>query len=238
MNGLIGISGVVLLLLLVGGLIGIQDRDRFNPRWLLIAALLIVINDMLLTRFYGAMPNLLPDLDRNWQGKLLALAATLAVAALPMFGWRRVGLTLKQAPGSLKAALPVLALYCAFFLGIAVAFSGGPMSSEEIAFQLTMPGLEEEPFYRGILLFALYQAFAGRVRFLGVEWGWGAILSCLLFGMAHAFGFSDGQFAFDPFVMAMTAIPSLIGVWLMLRTGSLLLPIVMHNFGNAISILL
>ena len=35
MNGLIGISGVVLLLLLAGGLIGIQDRDRFNPRWLL-----------------------------------------------------------------------------------------------------------------------------------------------------------------------------------------------------------
>ena len=60
----------------------------------------------------------------------------------------------------------------------------------------------------------------------------------MLFGMAHAFGFSDGQFAFDPIVMAMTAIPSLIGVWLMLRTGSLLLPIVMHNFGNAISILL
>ena len=238
MNGLIGLSAILALLLLAGGLVGLLDRKRFAPRWLLIAALLVAINDALLTRFYGTMPNLLPGSDWNWQGKLLALAATLAIAALPMFGWRRVGLTLRQEPGSLKAALPVLALYCAFFAGLAVAFPGDPAGGEDIAFQLTMPGLEEEPFYRGILLFALYQAFTGRVRFLGVDWGWGAILSCLLFGLAHAFGFSDGAFSFDPLVMALTAIPSFVGVWLALRTRSLLLPIVMHNFGNAMSMLI
>ncbi|MDP8913635.1 MAG: CPBP family intramembrane metalloprotease [Pseudomonadota bacterium] len=238
MNGLIGLGGTLLLLLLAGGLIGILDRERFAPRWLLIAALLVAINDTLLTRVYGTMPNLLPESDWNWQGKLLAFAATLAIATLPMFGWRRVGLTLAQAPGSLKAALPVLVLYCAFFVAIAVAFSSDPASSEDIAFQLTMPGLEEESFYRGILLYALYRAFAGRVRFLGVDWGWGAVLSCLLFGMVHAFGFSDGQFSFDPLVMALTTLPSFIGVWLALRTGSVLLPIVMHNFGNVISMLI
>ena len=27
--------------------------------------------------------------------------------------------------------------------------------------------------------------------------GWGAVLSCDLFGMAHAFGFSHGSFSFD-----------------------------------------
>lgn len=238
MNGLIEISGVLVLLLFAGGFIGLLDRERFAPRWLLIAALLVAINDALLTRVYGTMPNLLPESDWNWQGKLLAFAATLAIATLPMFGWRRVGLTLAQAPGSLKAALPVLVLYCAFFVAIAVAFSSDPASSEDIAFQLTMPGLEEESFYRGILLYALYRAFARRVRFLGVDWGWGAVLSCLLFGMVHAFGFSDGQFSFDPLVMALTTLPSFIGVWLALRTGSVLLPIVMHNFGNVISMLI
>jgi len=237
-NALVGLCGTLLLLLLVGGLIGILDRERFAPRWLLIAALLVAINDGLLTRVYGTMPNLLADSDWNWQGKLLALAATLAIATLPRFGWRRIGLTLAQAPGSLKAALPVLVLYCAFFVAIAVAFPTGTATGEDIAFQLTMPGLEEEPFYRGILLFALDQAFTGRVRFLGVDWGWGAVLSCLLFGMAHAFGFSNGQFSFDALAMALTALPSFIAVWLRLRTGSLLLPIVMHNFGNAISMLI
>jgi membrane protease YdiL (CAAX protease family) len=238
MNGLIGLGGTLVLLLLVGGLIGILDRERFAPRWLLVAALLVAINDALLTRFYGVVPDLVPELDKNWQGMLLALAATLTIAALPMFGWRRVGLTLAQAPGSLKTAFPVLALYCAFFIGIAVAFPDETASAEDIAFQLTMPGLQEETFYRGLLLYALYRAFSGRLRFLGLDWGWGAVLSCLLFGMAHAFGFSGGQFSFEPLVMALTALPSFIGVWLALRTGSVLLPIVIHNFGNAISMLI
>ena len=138
--------------------------------------------------------------------------------------------------GSLKAAFPVLLLYCAFFLVIALLFPSDPPTGEDVAFQLTVPGLEEEPFYRGILLFALDQAFKSRVRFLGVEWGWGAVLSCFAFGLAHAFGYSDGAFSFDPLIMALTALPSFIAVWLRYRTGSLVLPIVLHNFGNAIGL--
>jgi membrane protease YdiL (CAAX protease family) len=238
MDGLIGIGATLLLLLLAGGVLGLLDRRHFAPRWLLVAALLVAVNDALLTRGYGAIPDLWPDGDWNWQGKLLALAASLAIAALPMFGWRRVGLTLAQAPGSLKAALPVLLLYCGFFVAIALAFPGEPTNGEEIAFQLTLPGIEEEIFYRGVLLLALDRAFAGRVRFLGVDWGWGAVLSSLLFGMTHAFGFSDGAFAFDPLYMALTALPAFIAVWLRLRTGSLVLPIFAHNFGNLIPILI
>ena len=102
--------------------------------------------------------------------------------------------------------MPVAFLYCAIFVAIALAFPSGPSGREEIAFQLTMPGLEEEPFYRAIPLFALDQAFTGNKRFLGVDWGWGAVLSCFLFGMAHAFGFSHGSFSFEPMTMALTAI--------------------------------
>lgn len=236
MDGVIGIAGVIALLLAAGGAIGLLQRGRFEARWLLIAAGLVLINDVLLTRCYGLIPRLVPALDWNWQGKILALAATLAIAALPAFGWRRVGLTLRQAPGSVRSAVPVALLYCGFFLVLALLFPNDPPDGETIAFQLTMPGLEEEPFYRGILLFALDRAFRGRWRFLGVDWGWGALLSCALFGLAHAFGYADGAFTFDAMTMALTALPSLIAVWLRLRTGSLLLPILLHNFGNSISL--
>lgn len=37
--------------------------------------------------------------------------------------------------------------------------------------------------------------------------------------------------------MALTALPAFIAVWLRLRTGSLLLPILLHNFGNAFSLI-
>lgn len=128
-----------------------------------------------------------------------------------------------------------MALYCGFFVVIALAFPGGKAGVEETAFQLTMPGLEKEPFYRGILLVALDQAFIGRTRFLYVDWGWGAVLSCMLFGMAHALSVSHGHFAFDAMTMALTALPSFIAVWLRLKTGSVLLPMVMHNFANSCS---
>jgi uncharacterized protein len=195
---------------------------------------LVAVNDILLTRGYGTIPDLFTGSDWNWQGKLAALAASLAIAALPVFGWRKVGLTLAHAPGSLKPSIPVVLLYCAFFLSLAAAFPNGEADRELIAFQLTMPGLEEEIFYRGILLLALDRAFAGRVRFLGIEWGWGAILSSLLFGMTHAFGYADGAFSLDPMTLALTALPSFIAIWLRVRTGSLLLPVFLHNFGNSI----
>jgi membrane protease YdiL (CAAX protease family) len=236
MDGLIGLAAILILLLAVGAALGLADRENFSWRWLVMAALLVTINDACLTLGYGLMPDLIGG-DWNWQGKLLALAATLAIAALSAFGLRRVGLTFRQDPGSLMSALPVAAVYCTFFVMIAALFPGDNPQAEDVAFQLTMPGIEEEPFYRGILLFALDRAFRARKRLLGVDWGWGAVLSCALFGMAHAFGYSETGFSFDPFVMVLTAVPSFIGVWIRLRTGSLLLPVLLHNFGNSFSFL-
>lgn len=236
MDGLIGLAATLAILLVLGSALGLADRRNFAPKWLVLAALLVAINDMCLTRLYGWLPDVIGG-EWNWQGKLAALAATIAICALPVFGLRQVGVTLVQQPGSLKAALPVAFAYCAFFVLIAVVFGGDEASAESVAFQLTMPGLEEELFYRGILLFALDQAFQGRKRLLGVEWGWGAVLSCWLFGMAHAFGYGDGGSSFDPAIMALTALPSFIAVWLRLRTGSLALPVLLHNFGNAFSFL-
>jgi membrane protease YdiL (CAAX protease family) len=237
-DSFIGTLGVIALLLGVGGALGLALPGRLSIRWLLVAAGLVLLNDLMLTSAYGLLPRWPAGSSWNWQGKVLALAATLAIAALPAFGWRRSGLTLAQAPGSLKTALPVTGLYFGLFLVLALVFPNEPASLETIAFQLTMPGLEEEPYYRGVLLLALGQAFTGRVRFLGVEWGLGAILSCALFGLAHAFGFSHGQFSFDPLTMALTALPSLIAVWLVLKTRSVLLPVLMHNFGNAVTLLI
>jgi membrane protease YdiL (CAAX protease family) len=234
MNGLIGLAGTLALLLTLGAVFGLADRRNFSVRWLIIAAMLVAINDALLTLGYGWLPDVVGG-TWNWQGKLMALAASIAIIALPAFGWRQTGLTISQEAGSLKAAVPVAAVYCAFFVVIALLFPAEPATAEDVAFQLTMPGLEEELFYRGLLLFALDQAFRGRKRLLGVDWGWGAVLSCMLFGLTHAFGYSDGAFSFDPVTMALTAIPSLIAVWLRLRTGSLLLPVLLHNFGNTLS---
>jgi uncharacterized protein len=232
-DAIVSITAIVTALIVVGAALGAAGGG-VRWRWLLVAAALVLLNDLLLTRGYGALLRWPEGAERNWIGKLLALAATLAIAALPAFGWRRSGLTLAQAPGSLRPALPVAAAYALFFLGVALAFDSGPSTRENTLFQLTMPGLEEEPFYRGILLLALDRALPGRVRALGVEWGWGALLSCALFGVAHAFAFADGAFAFDPLTFLLTGVPAVLAVWLRYRTGSLVLPFLLHNFGNSI----
>lgn len=235
MNGIIALLAIIALLLGVGALLGLVRRELFSFRWLLAAAGLVLLNDALLTRAYGRLPDLIGG-EYNWQGKLLALAATLAIAALPAFGWRRSGITLAQRPGSLRPALLVAAGYALFLLALALLFPNDPLTPEDVPFQLTLPGLEEEAFYRGILLLALDQAFRGRVRLFGVDWGWGALLSSALFGLAHAFNYGAHGFGFDPLFFALTAGPSLVGVWFRYRTGSLLLPVVLHNFGNTLAL--
>lgn len=226
------------ILIGVGAGLGLADRKNFSPGWLAVATALVFANDAMLTRGYGLIADILPGSEWNWQGKLMALALSLALAALGIFGWRRSGLTLRQRTGSLRPAAFVFVAYVLFFLVIALAFDTGDSSAERVAFQLTMPGLEEEIFYRGILLLALNEAFRGRIRLLGIDWGWGALLSSLVFGLAHAFSYSAGEgFALDPVYLGLTAIPSLLAVWLRERTGSLLLPIVAHNLGNALPLI-
>jgi hypothetical protein len=232
MNGLIGIAGVLALLLVAGGLVALLQPGRVSWRWLATCGGLVLLNDALLTNLYGLLPVVLPG-DWNWQGKLLALAATLAVASSPAFGWRASGLTLRRAPEGMRPVWLVTGLYVAVFLGLALLFPNEPASAETIAFQLTLPG-------RGAVLSRraavgarprLHRAQTPRRRRLG---GWGAVASCLLFGLAHAFGFSKGAFHFDALTMLMTAGPSFIAVWLALRTRSVLIPVLLHNFGNAV----
>ncbi|OWK32079.1 CPBP family intramembrane glutamic endopeptidase, BDIM_20840 family [Sphingomonas mucosissima] len=236
MDAIISIASIIAMLCGVGAVISLLRPRSVDWRWLAIAAGLVLLNDLLLTNAYGLIRDVLPG-RWNWQGKILALGATLAIAMTPAFGLRPAGITAPQAPGSLRAALPVALLYCSFFLAIAIAFPDEPPTRETIAFQLTMPGVEEELFYRGLLLLALDRAFTARKRLLEVQWGWGAIISCALFGLTHAFAYAEGSYSFDPIYMALTAVPSLIAIWLRLRTGSVLIPVLLHNFGNAIGLL-
>ncbi|MFL6734217.1 MAG: CPBP family intramembrane glutamic endopeptidase, BDIM_20840 family [Sphingomicrobium sp.] len=234
-DGLFSALTIFAGLLVAGLVLGALGPRKFRPNWLLVSGALFLLNDAALTRCYGLFPNILPG-EWNWQGKLLALAITLVIAATPWFGFRRSGLTLKQDRRGFIGVMLVSVLLLGLFTWFALGSDDGKASVETIAFQLTMPGLEEEPFYRGILLLALNKAFLGRIRMLGIDWGLGALISSALFGLAHAFGYSDGAYSFDLMTFALTGGPALVLVWIRERTGSLLLPILLHNFGNSIGL--
>jgi len=211
-------------------------RGKVKWGWFAGALVLMAAYDALLTRGYGQIPIQFWPSDWNWEGKTLAIALSLTVALV--LGARRTGLTLKQDRKGLPGALVLCGAVIAVFLALAFWSPNAPINADELAFQLTMPGLDEELFYRGVLLLMFNEAFARSWRILGAPMGWGALITSVAFGLAHALGYSDGGFTFDALTMALTGGPALLLVWLRERTGSLLLPVLMHNFANSISLLL
>ena len=236
-DAILSIAAISGGLLVIGAILGLSDKKNFEPRWLLIAALLVILNDAMLTRVWGAFPDMVGG-NWNWQGKILATLATLAIAALPMFGWRRSGLTLDQGNERKLPTYGVIAVAALLFLGLALMSPNEPVDPETLGFQLTMPGIEEELFYRGLLLLALNEALRGRWRVLGVTIGWAALLTTVLFGCAHSVSFENGALDFDLFSFLITGVPALILIWVRERTGSVLWPIILHNLANALPLLL
>lgn len=214
------------------GAVGAMLFERnFRFKWFMASLALFVLYDLLLTRGFYAIPNIPTDARWNWSGKALAAIGMLLIASLPTFGLKKAGLTLAQRNGFLTPLIVTAILGASFFI-LAISDGSGPADFETIAFQWTMPGIDEEMFYRGVLLLALNEAFKSRVDVLGAQIGYGGLLSSLLFGLVHALAYDDGGFAFNIETFAVTGLPSLILLWLRERTGSLFFPIVAHNFAN------
>lgn len=161
----------------------------------------------------------------------MSLAAMLVIASLPAFGLKRTGVTILQYRGSSSAYI-VLALLCGFFFYMAISGADGRDDWETIAYQWTMPGFDEEIFYRGVLLLAMNKAFGARVTIAGAPIGYGGILTSILFGLAHGMSYEDNGFEFEAVNFAVTGAPSLLLLWIREKTGSVVLPIIGHNVAN------
>lgn len=227
-------TGILAGLGLFGALV---FRSGFRWWWLVAALVLNLIYQALLTRGFWVVPDPFPDADWNWSGKLAALAGTLLVLSLPAFGWARCGMRLEQGP-RWGGAILLFAVLSGLFFWMAISGADGkPDTFETIAFQWTMPGLDEELFYRGTLLLALNEAFRPKADILGAPIGYGGLLTSVLFGLTHALSYEGGALDFDLMTFAWTGGPSLLLLWLRERTGSLLLPVIAHNIANGASTL-
>ncbi len=182
-----------------------------------------------------------PDVTWNWAGKVFSIGAMLLVSIL-LIATRRLtagdfGLTLRQAPGTGRALLTVILPYLIVLAALALTLFGNdkPPAHETLAYQATMPGLAEELSYRGVQLALFNRMFAGRLRLLGAEMGYGAIAVSVVFGLLHGIGFDKSlHLQVSMFTIAMTGFIGFILAWLRARTGSLALPVIVHNLTNLI----
>ena len=170
----------------------------------------------------------------NWSGSLLALSGTLWVGAILVrrggLTWHEMGFTWAQQPGSILPALGVAsaALLMQMLLTISSRYAPAPVSPETWLYQTMLPGLVEETMFRGVLLALLDRAFLARSLVLGAPLGWGGVVVTLGFVLLHPLSASSLLAVFPPAVLYL---------WLRARTGSLALPVLVHNSWNVLAYL-
>ncbi|MFH1874438.1 MAG: type II CAAX endopeptidase family protein [Pseudomonadota bacterium] len=94
-----------------------------------------------------------------------------------------------------------------------------------VLYQLIIVALPEEFFFRGYFESTIDRVFLERRKFLGVELGWGWLITAVVFAFAHSV-ITYQWWHFSIFF------PALLFGYLRLRTGNILAPILFHATSN------
>ncbi len=165
----------------------------------------------------------------NWDGKIYGIVCGIAI----YFIFRRQFsennfFTLKQNKEGLKSALKVAVAI------LAIAILGGVVNDREfnietLLFQISMPGIDEEIMYRGVLLGLMCSA----LRAGGAAWRSPAIIiNAVLFGLVHSLTLGDGALQFNSVNFMWTGLLGYGFGYITIKTRSILIPMLTHNLYN------
>ncbi len=165
----------------------------------------------------------------NWDGKIYGIVCGITI----YFIFRRQFadnnfFTLKQDKEGLRSALKVvIAVLSISILGGVV--NNNEFNIETLLFQLSMPGIDEEMVYRGVLLGLMCSA----LRAGGAAWRAPAIvINAILFGLVHALSLGDGALQFSTVNFIWTGILGYSFGYITIKTRSILIPMLTHNLYN------
>jgi membrane protease YdiL (CAAX protease family) len=215
-----------------------KDKRVYVLLFILISSLneIVLVLGKLYFKFF-------PALHWNWSGKILSIviSAVFIIILKKYFGTISNNDFKISLGHKVKGVKAILFSYGIFLIVIVIFYILKYKQSfnlEELFFQLTMPGLDEELSFRGIYLALLNMAFIKRYKFLDAKFGMGLIIVSIQFGLAHGLSIGLGQgISFDVFNFVWTGAVGF-GLGLLAEsTGSLILPIVSHNIFNVINLL-
>ena len=201
-------------------------RDPRRLAWALLTIAGAILYFALRELPHLASSGRLPGQGWNWSGHLLALAGMFALAAVLA---RRAGLAPRDLgfarPANLRLAVTVSATVLLASYAVHIV-TGGRLEKIPAAtwlFVAIMPGLVEEVAFRGVLLATAERAAPTARTIAGVPVSVGAALLTSAFVGLHGFGIG----------MLVSVLPgALLYLWLRLKTGSVVAPIVAHNLWN------
>jgi membrane protease YdiL (CAAX protease family) len=210
----------------------VKDRKQYKTVGLF--SLIFVIQQIVLklpTKIYALQ---IIHSKWNWTGKLLGIALGLILyfllrQRLKPFDFFR----LKQNPKSFKTTL-LITIVMTCFSFFAYFDTAKQFDAETLVYQLTMPGLDEEIFYRGILFGLLLTCLKDEIKINKMTFGNPSVLLIgLLFGLVHGLGIEDNfQFKFEPYPFIFTFINGYVWSWITLASRSILQATISHNLMN------
>ena len=168
----------------------------------------------------------------NWIGKLASIVAGLAVLPVLRLTRREVGLVLPRGrSGWIRSVLGLIVGLLFISLFVLVLGPNPRPNLETIAYQATMPGLDEELAFRGIFMALLARGYP-TLRFGLPVWTLPVAITTLHFTMGHVVTIEHGHLGLAigaaPFVLPIGLLLALIRV----ASASLLGSVVTHNVVN------
>ena len=168
----------------------------------------------------------------SWDGALI-----MALVQLGVLFW--VALTMSNVPDP-KSGLVTVFLSVVLFGLYGYLQSTLPLFSSAILrfiFFLIFVGFGEEILYRGYILTRLNKAFGCPNQFFGVSWGWGAVISAVLFGLSHVLnGWNILTGEFTPFWWwgLWTFIGAFVFTYIREKSGSIVPGAIVHGLPQAL----
>jgi membrane protease YdiL (CAAX protease family) len=172
------------------------------------------------------LPLFIPQAIIRWEGALI-----LSLVSVPFFFWTAWILRRK----------PTTALVFPAFLGLIPLVQSRAILPERLvgfAFYLLFLGPGEEFLFRGYIQSRLNTAFGRPFRFWGVSWGWGLVITALMFGLMHVlnpFNPFLGKFDLSVWWGVWTIFGGLSKGYIREKTGSILPPAILHGLPQAIA---
>jgi membrane protease YdiL (CAAX protease family) len=178
---------------------------------------------------FASIPFMFVD-ETRWDGALIL--AGVEIAVLFALGWM-----LKRKPTRNESGIVVGAILLTTYSSITQKATVGNGISA-LLFYVFFLGLGEELLFRGYIQSRLNEAFGRPFQFFGVHWGWGVVITSVLFGLMHILNIGTlvtGDWQLTPWWGLWTFFAGFIGGFVREKTGSIVAPTLLHGLPQGIA---
>ena len=177
----------------------------------------------------ASVPFMIVD-ETQWDGALILIGIEIAV--LFALGWLLKRKPTRNESGMLVGAL--LLVHCSSLAGKATVGNG----ISALLFYVFFLGLGEELLFRGYIQSRLNEAWGRPYRFFGVNWGWGVVITSILFGIMHLLNTGSligSGWQLTPWWGLWTFFGGFVGGFVREKTGSIVAPTLLHGLPQGIA---